>query len=78
MFCQARGYSKLRIFVEHESGAKVTRPQLDAKMSEVRTGKVARVVGPSLDNPAVGRGQRVELLELTKGCWKRQQLRALS
>jgi DNA invertase Pin-like site-specific DNA recombinase len=38
VFCQTRGYSKVRIFVEHESGAKVTRPQLDAMMSEIRTG----------------------------------------
>ncbi len=30
--------------VEPESGAKVTRAQLDAMMSEIRTGKVARVV----------------------------------
>jgi DNA invertase Pin-like site-specific DNA recombinase len=45
VFCQARGYSKVRLFVEHESGAKVTRPQLDAMMSEIRTGKVASVVG---------------------------------
>ena len=42
--CQAIGYSKVRLFVEHQSGAKVTRPHLDAMMSEVRTGKVARVV----------------------------------
>ena len=49
VFCQARGYSKVRLFVEHESGAKVTRPQLDAMMSEVRTGKVARVVVYKLD-----------------------------
>ena len=49
MFCQARGYSKVRLFVEHESGAKVTRPQLDAMMSEIRTGKVARVVVYKLD-----------------------------
>ena len=49
MFCQARGYSKVRLFVEHESGAKVTRPQLDAMMSEVRAGKVARVVVYKLD-----------------------------
>ena len=48
-FCQARGYPKVRLFVEHESGAKVTRPQLDAMMSEVRTGKVARVVVYKLD-----------------------------
>ena len=45
MFCWAKDYSKVRIFVEHESGAKVTRPQLDAMMREIRTGKVAcRVV----------------------------------
>jgi DNA invertase Pin-like site-specific DNA recombinase len=40
VFCQAKGYAKVRLFVEHESGAKVTRPQLDAMMSAVRTGKV--------------------------------------
>ena len=49
MFCQARGYSKVRLFVEHQSGAKLTRPQLDAMMSEIRTGKVARVVVYKLD-----------------------------
>jgi DNA invertase Pin-like site-specific DNA recombinase len=38
-FCKTRGYSKVRLFVEHESGAKVTRPQLDAMMSEVLAGK---------------------------------------
>jgi DNA invertase Pin-like site-specific DNA recombinase len=38
VFCRARAYSKVRLFVEHESGAKVTRPQLDAMMSEIRTG----------------------------------------
>jgi DNA invertase Pin-like site-specific DNA recombinase len=48
-FCQTRGYSKVRLFVEHESGAKVTRPQLDAMMSEVRAGKIARVVVYKLD-----------------------------
>jgi DNA invertase Pin-like site-specific DNA recombinase len=45
VFCHARGYSKVRIFVEHESGAKVTWPQPDAMMGEIRSGKVARVVG---------------------------------
>ena len=40
MFCSAKGYSKVRIFVEHESGAKVTQPQLDAMMREFRAGKV--------------------------------------
>ena len=45
MFCWAKGYSKVRIFVEHESKAKVTQPQADAMMREIRTGKVAyRVV----------------------------------
>jgi DNA invertase Pin-like site-specific DNA recombinase len=48
-FCQSRGYSKVRLFVEHESGAKVTRPKLDAMMSEVRAGRVARVVVYKLD-----------------------------
>jgi DNA invertase Pin-like site-specific DNA recombinase len=48
-FCQARGYSRIRVFVERESGAKVTRPQLDAMMSEIRSGKVARVVVYKLD-----------------------------
>ncbi len=48
-FCRNRGYSKVRLFVEHESGAKVTRPQLDAMMTEVRAGKVARVVVYKLD-----------------------------
>jgi hypothetical protein len=45
VFYQARYYSKVQLFVEHESGAKVTRPQPDAMMGEIRTGKVARVVG---------------------------------
>jgi DNA invertase Pin-like site-specific DNA recombinase len=35
--------------VEHESGAKVTRSQLDAMMSEIRTGMVARVVVDKLE-----------------------------
>ena len=48
-FCRGRGYAKVRLFVEHESGAKVTRPQLDAMMAEVRAGKVARVVVYKLD-----------------------------
>ena len=48
-FCQTRGYSRIRLFVERESGAKVTRPQLDAMMSEIRAGKVARVVVYKLD-----------------------------
>lgn len=48
-FCRGRGYAKVRLFVEKESGAKVTRPQLDAMMAEVRSGKVARVVVYKLD-----------------------------
>ena len=45
VFCWAKAYSQVRIFVEQESGSKVTRPQLDAMMREIRTGKVAyRVV----------------------------------
>ena len=48
-FCRTRGYLKVRLFVEHESGAEVTRPQLDAMMGEVRAGKVARVVVYKLD-----------------------------
>ena len=48
-FCQAKGYSKVRLFVEPESGTKVTRPQLDARMSEVGVGKKVRVVVYNLD-----------------------------
>ena len=33
---------------------------------------------PSGHEFPVGWGQRVEIVELRKGCWKRQQLRALS
>lgn len=39
----------MRVFVERESGAKVSRPQLDALMAEVRAGGVARVVVYKLD-----------------------------
>jgi putative DNA-invertase from lambdoid prophage Rac len=49
LYCQARGYAHLRRFVEKESGAKVSRPQLDAMMAEIRAGKVARVVVYKLD-----------------------------
>lgn len=48
-FCRSRSYAKVRLFVERESGAKVTRPQLDAMMADVRSGKVARVVVYKLD-----------------------------
>ena len=48
-FCQGRGYAKVRLFVEKESGAKMTRPQLDAMMGEIRSGRVARVVVYKLD-----------------------------
>jgi DNA invertase Pin-like site-specific DNA recombinase len=48
-FCRGRSYAKVRLFVEKESGAKVTRPQLDAMMTDVRSGKVARVVVYKLD-----------------------------
>jgi len=37
--CISRGYSKVRPFVEKQFGAKVTRPQLDAMMGEIRTGQ---------------------------------------
>jgi DNA invertase Pin-like site-specific DNA recombinase len=43
-FCCSRGYATDRLFVERESGAKVTCPQLAAMMAEVRSGRVARVV----------------------------------
>ena len=39
----------MRVFVERESGAKVSRPQLDALMAEVWAGGVARVVVYKLD-----------------------------
>jgi len=51
-FCLTRGYAKVRLFVEKEFGVKVTRPQLDAMMGEIRTGKVARVVVYKLDRLA--------------------------
>ena len=40
LFCCARGYSEVRFFVENESGAKVTRPQLEAMMNDARAGAV--------------------------------------
>ena len=48
-FCRLRGYTNQRVFIERESGAKVTRPQLDALMALVRSGKVDRVVVYKLD-----------------------------
>jgi hypothetical protein len=39
---QNRGYPRIRLFVERESGAEITRPRLDAIVTEVRGGKVAR------------------------------------
>ena len=57
VFCQARGYAKARLFVERESGAKVTRPQLDAMMSEIRTGKGGQ--GGVLPAELGGEGRRL-------------------
>ena len=48
-FCKARGYADPKVFVEKESGAKTSRPQLDALMAEIRAGKVARLVVYKLD-----------------------------
>ncbi len=48
-FCKARGYANPKVFVEKESGAKTSRPQLDALMAEIRAGKVARLVVYKLD-----------------------------
>lgn len=48
-FCSQRGFTPVRIFVEHESGAKVSRPQLDLLLAEARAGRVCRLVVWKLD-----------------------------
>ncbi len=48
-FCHARGFGNLRYFLEKESGAKMSRPQLDVLMAMVRAGRVKRLVVYKLD-----------------------------
>jgi len=48
-YCRQRGWSSTVLYTETESGAKVSRPQLNALMADIRAGKVGRVVCYKLD-----------------------------
>src|SRR5689334_1601999 len=47
--CRLRQWKNVVVYTEQESGAKVTRPELDRLMKEIRSGKVERVVCYKLD-----------------------------
>lgn len=48
-YCARRGWKSPRIYAETQSGAKASRPQLDALLRAVRQGEIARVVAYKLD-----------------------------
>ena len=47
--CRIRQWKNAVVYTEKESGAKVTRPELDWLMKDIRSGKVERVVCYKLD-----------------------------
>jgi DNA invertase Pin-like site-specific DNA recombinase len=47
--CRVRRWNQVVHYVEKESGAKASRPQLNKLMTDMRAGKVARVVAYKLD-----------------------------
>jgi len=48
-YCTHRGWTDVKFYIDRISGASCSRPQLDAMMKDVRSGKVARVVCYKLD-----------------------------
>lgn len=48
-YCQMRGWTDVACYRETESGAKASRPELDRMMTDIRAGKVKRVVAFKLD-----------------------------
>lgn len=48
-FCRLRRWDNAVHYLERESGAKASRPQLDKLMNDMRAGKIARVVAYKLD-----------------------------
>src|SRR5205809_3997227 len=48
-YCRQRGWKDLAYYQEKESGAKASRPQLDRMMTDLRIGKIKRVVAFKLD-----------------------------
>jgi Resolvase, N terminal domain len=62
-FCQTKGYSRIRLFVELQSGAKVTRPQLEAMLAEVRSCKVEQVVVYKLERLGRSRSHLALILD---------------
>jgi len=53
LYCAARGWADLEIYMDRAFGRKASRPALERMMRDLRTGKVARVVYHSFD--ALGR-----------------------
>jgi DNA invertase Pin-like site-specific DNA recombinase len=49
VYCRTRGWADPTVFVEKESGAKTSRPKLDALMKDLRRGLFSRVVCYKLD-----------------------------
>lgn len=48
-YCTQRGWASLTYYIETESGGKVSRPVLDRMMTDVRRGRVERVITYKLD-----------------------------
>ena len=48
-YCRRRGWKKLELFREKESGAKITRPGLERMIQAARNGKLVAVVAYKLD-----------------------------
>lgn len=48
-YCAARGWTDLEIYNDHVSGAKVSRPELDRMVTDMRNGKVQRIACYKLD-----------------------------
>lgn len=48
-YCSARGWKDLELYTDKMSGGKVSRPELDRMVQDMRAGKVARVVVYKLD-----------------------------
>jgi putative DNA-invertase from lambdoid prophage Rac len=48
-YCSARGWHDLEIYTDKMSGGKVSRPELDRMVQDMRAGKIARVVVYKLD-----------------------------
>jgi DNA invertase Pin-like site-specific DNA recombinase len=48
-YCRQRGWKDTSVYQEKESGAKASRPQLDRMLSDMRAGRIKRVVAFKLD-----------------------------